>query len=196
MSNEEDIRDDVAPPPGDRFVSVTEFAAFADYTPTYIRQLQREGSLPRGSRGMIPFIAGVRALIRFLRDSERRSSKSAADSRVRDARAREIELRNLENERRLVQIEDVNGLVDEMVGTFRSELAGLAPRVTRDLSLRRTIDRALHDILHRLADAFNEKAHLLGASSAAAGAVEGSDPGRLGSGKQDLPSHGGSPRAA
>ncbi|MCA1419480.1 hypothetical protein [Bradyrhizobium sp. BRP23] len=194
MSNEEDI--DVQPPPGDRFVSVTEFAAFADYTPTYIRQLQREGSLPRGSRGMIPFIAGVRALIRFLRDSERRSSKTAADSRVRDARAREIELRNLENERRLVQVEDVNGLVDEMVGTFRSELAGLAPRVTRDLTLRRTIDRALHDILHRLADAFNEKAHVLGASGAPAGPVQGSDAGRLGGGKQDLPAHGGGPGTA
>jgi hypothetical protein len=195
VSNEEETGDE-APPQGDRFVTVTEFAAFADYTATYIRQLQREGSLPRGGRGMIPFIAGVRALIRFLRDSERRSSKSAADSRVRDARAREIELRNLENEKRLCETEDVNGLVDEMVGTFRAELAGLSARVTRDLLFRRTIDQALNDILQRLADTFNEKARLLGASSGAADPVQGSDAGRLGNGEPDLSANGGDPRPA
>jgi phage terminase Nu1 subunit (DNA packaging protein) len=196
LSNEEDIGGDDQPPAGDRFITVTEFAAFADYTPTYIRQLQREGSLPKGGRGMIPFIAGVRALIRFLRDSERRSSKSAADSRVRDARAREIEMRNLENEKRLVEIEDVNGLVDEMVGTFRSELAGLAARVTRDLTFRRTIDQVLNDILHRLADAFNEKARLLGASSGATDPVKGSDAGRVGDGEPHLSPNGSDPRPA
>jgi hypothetical protein len=46
VSSEEQTGDD-QPPAGDRFVTVTEFAAFADYTATYIRQLQREGSLPR-----------------------------------------------------------------------------------------------------------------------------------------------------
>jgi hypothetical protein len=186
----EDV-DDQAAPEGDRLITVTAFAAFADYTPTYIRQLQREGSLPRGGRNQIPFVAGVRALIRFLRDSERRSSKTAADSRVRDARAREIELRNLENEKRLCEVEDVNGLVDEMVGTFRSELAGLSARVTRDLQFRRTIDQALNDILRRIADAFNEKAILLGASAGSVNSVQGSDAGRVGDGEPDLPTHGG-----
>lgn len=194
MSMTDDI--DEAAPEGDRLISVTSFAAFTDYTPTYIRQLQREGSLPRGSRGTIPFVAGVRSMIRFLRDSERRSSKTAADSRVRDARAREIELRNLENEKRLCETEDVNGLVDEMVGTFRAELAGLSARVTRDLQFRRTIDQALNDILHRLADTFNDKAaELLGASLNAAGPVEAGAAGHLGNGEQDLSAHGGDTRS-
>jgi hypothetical protein len=193
MSMTDDIEE--AAPEGDRLISVTSFAAFTDYTPTYIRQLQREQALPRGGRGTIPFVAGVRAMIRFLRDSERRSSKSAADSRVRDARAREIELRNLENEKRLCETEDVNGLVDEMIGVFRAELSGLAARVTRDLQFRRTIDQALNDILHRIADTFNEKAILLGASSPAADPVEGSGTGHLGNTEPDISANGSDPRS-
>lgn len=145
-------------PGGDRFVQVTEFAAFADYTPTYIRQLQREGHLPKGPRGMIPFVAAARALIRFLRDEERRSSKTAADARVREARAREVELRIAEREGRLIDLVEHEEDLLALVGMVRSELSGLPARVTRDLQFRRTIEQAVNDILQRLTDAAFAKA--------------------------------------
>jgi hypothetical protein len=70
----------------------------------------------------------VQGYIRFRNDSDRRAQKSAADSRVRDARAREIELRNAVREGRLIEIDETMAIVEEMIGLFRAETAGLPAR--------------------------------------------------------------------
>jgi hypothetical protein len=41
----------------------------------------------------VQLVGAVQGYLRYLKGDERRSAKSAADSRVRDARALEIELR-------------------------------------------------------------------------------------------------------
>ncbi|WP_199805674.1 hypothetical protein [Bradyrhizobium lablabi] len=46
--------------------------------------------------------------IRFRNDSDRRAQKTAADSRVRDARARKIELRNAVRESRLIEVDEAS----------------------------------------------------------------------------------------
>jgi len=160
---------------GDRPVDVVKFAAFVRYTPTYIRQLQRDGVLPKGSRGEIPFLAGISALIQFLRAEERRSSKSAADTRVRDARARVYELQAAERERRLIEFSEALEFVDRIVGMFRAELSGLPARVTRDLTLRRTIEQALNELLDRLAGIVAEMERPSATGDATAVPVEGTD---------------------
>jgi len=85
-----------------------------------------------------------KAISAFANDSDRRAQKSAADSRVRDARAREIEVRNAV---RLIEIDEAMAIIEEMIGLFRAETAGLPARVTRDLQFRKTIEIAVNDLL-------------------------------------------------
>ena len=90
------------------------------------------------------------AYIRYLR--ERHSKPGAADSHLREARAREIEVRTAERLGKLVAVEEFDAMIDELCGVFRTELSGLPARVTRDVMLRRTIEREINGILNRIAD--------------------------------------------
>jgi hypothetical protein len=186
----------VEPPSGDRFVTTTEFAAFADYTATYIRQLQRAESLPRGPRGMIPFVAGVRALIRFLRDSERRSSRTAADGRVRDARAHDLEVRTAERLGVLVPIEAFDAMIDDIVGAFRSELSGLPARITRDITLRRNIEREIYGLLERVTGLCTDHSERMAKGRDAYKAVKDHKPVPVGDQQSNVSNVGGNTRTS
>ena len=61
-------------------------------------------------------VGAVQGYLRYLKDDERRSAKSAADSRVRDARALEIELRIAERSRELIPVEDALNDMAELAG--------------------------------------------------------------------------------
>ena len=59
-----------------------------------IRQLVKQGYVPKSERrGYVQLVGAVQGYLKYLKEDERRSTRSAADSRVRDARALEIELR-------------------------------------------------------------------------------------------------------
>lgn len=90
------------------------------------------------------------AYIRHLR--ERHSRRNGSDSHLREARAREIEVRTAQRLGKLVRLEEFDDFVDELCGIFRTELSGLPARVTRDLMLRRAIEREITGMLHRVAD--------------------------------------------
>jgi len=105
-----------------------------------IRQLQKDGYIPRGKRGHVSLVGAVQGYIRFRDDADRRANKSAAESRVRDARAKEIELRNAVRLRELVPVEEATAALDLTFGAMVAELDGLPARITRDMPLRRKID--------------------------------------------------------
>jgi len=126
-----------------------------------IRQLQKDGYIPKGTRGNVGLIVAVQGYIQFLKDEERRTSKSAAESRVREARAKEIELRNAVHLRELVPIEDAQAALDLVVGKVGEELGGLAARVTRDMELRRKIEAEIHGAQKRIAEGLGASANFI-----------------------------------
>lgn len=146
----------------------------------WVRKLIEWGYIVKQPDGMVLERDVVLGYIRFLTDEQRRASKSQAESRVRDARAREIELRIAEREGRLAELGDLEGVLDEYIGTMRAELAGLPARVTRDLVQRRTIEAAIDDILHRCAAASRQALALLAPGDHANGAGESADAGQVG----------------
>ncbi|MET4233379.1 phage terminase Nu1 subunit (DNA packaging protein) [Bradyrhizobium sp. LA6.10] len=89
------------------------------------------------------------AYIRWLRDETRKSTQSAAATRVQDARARAIELRTAREEGRLVPLEGVHAVIADILGTYRYELTGVAAASTRDLSIRTAIQRHLDEAIDR-----------------------------------------------
>ena len=118
-----------------------------------IRQLVKQGYVPRSEkRGYVQLVGSVQGYLRYLKDDERRSAKSAADSRVRDARALEIELRIAERTRDLIPIEDALTDMAELAGMVRSELAGLPARLTRIIDERQKIETEIDGVLSRLAE--------------------------------------------
>lgn len=153
---------------GPGLITVDQAAKLILMTPDRVRQLAKEGWIDKPSRGAYLLVSVVQGYIRFLRDDARRSSKSAADSRLKDAKLEEISLRVSERKRELVPIEDALAVVDFVVGKVRSEFSGLPASVTRNLNLRDKIDERLNEVLASLADVARE---------ASAAIRSGRDPG-------------------
>lgn len=141
-------------PPQDAGMITTEQAArLLMISAERVRQLCKGGYIPRPSKGLVPLVGAVQGYVKFLKEEDRRSSKSAADSRVRDARAAEIELRIAERKRDLIPRAEAEAVLDALAGMVRQAFDGLAARVTRDLGVRRQIETAVHENLSRIADA-------------------------------------------
>lgn len=121
-------------------ITVEMAARLLKVTPQWVRQLVKAGYIKQVSRGRYNLVNVVHGYIDFLKDEERRTSKSAADSRVRDARANEIEMRNAERARLVIPIEEAIEAQDFLVGTVLQVLAGIPARVTRDLETRRKVE--------------------------------------------------------
>jgi hypothetical protein len=116
-----------------------------------LAQLEGEGRLQRAGPDKWHTVNTVRAYIVFMRDAARMNS-GAANNRLREARAVEIEQRTAERLGKVCPIEDVGSLVDFLAGATRSEFGSLPARVTRDLGLRQVIEREVNCALARIAD--------------------------------------------
>ena len=130
-------------------ITVKQAALLLLCTEQWIYDLGKRGAIPRPVDGMLPLVETIQGCVRWIKDEQRRSSKSASASRVQEARAREIEIRNHQLENRLVEIADVEAVNSEILGTFRNELAGVPAAATRDLALRRKIEASLNAALDR-----------------------------------------------
>lgn len=115
-----------------------------------LRQLASQGHIPKAVKGMYPLVGIVHGYIDFLKDEERRSSKSAAASAVQAARAKEIEMRIARESGKLIEMEDIEAMFSEWMSVFRSDLSGIPAAVTRDLALREKIETAINDAIGRL----------------------------------------------
>jgi hypothetical protein len=149
-----------------------------------------------GRKGKYSWFEACGAYVRYLRDEDRKSSKSAADSRMRDAKAREIEVRTLQRLRRLVPLDVYEEMIDSFAGIVRSEFAGLAAACTRDLTLRRIIEREVNARLRRIAEHAMAQAIRLEAIGVPHDAIGADRAGPVGGGKPDLPTNGGGAGAA
>lgn len=118
-----------------------------------VRQLSKAGYITIPKRGHTTIVSAVQGYIRFLKEDARKETKTAAASRVTDARTSEIELRIAERKRELIPLEDAMLAMDLLVGAVNKEFDGQAARVTRDIKLRRLIEADVHGAKTRIADA-------------------------------------------
>lgn len=127
-------------------IKINEAADLLKLTTRRVQQLVTEGWIKK-TAGKYTIVGCVHGYIDFLHDEERRTTKSAADSRVRDRRADEIELRIIERSKSLVNEAKTEalGIIDEVLGGFKADLLALPARVTGDLELRKKIEAAHND---------------------------------------------------
>lgn len=126
-----------------------------------VRQLAKMGYVPKAARGKYPLVGLVQGYIKFLKDDERRSSKSATATRMQDAKTAEIEMRIAEKRRELIPVEDHHAAIDIVIGKVRAEFSGLPARFTRDLQLRRKLEAEVNDSFNRVADAVSASAEFV-----------------------------------
>jgi hypothetical protein len=157
-----------------------------------ISQFVAEGWLKTtGRKAQYNWFDANQAYVRWLRDEDRKTSKSAADTRMRDAKAREIEVRTQQRLSRLVPLEVYEEMIDSLAGVVRSEFAGLAAASTRDLTMRRIIEREVNARLRRVAEHAMAQAIRLETVRGADDAVRADGARPVGSSEQNVPGNSG-----
>jgi hypothetical protein len=124
-------------------ISAEVAAALIRVTPRWLQKLAADGWVKREARGQYTIKNTVHGYLDFRDDEARKATKTDGDKRVRDARAREIELRTAREENELVPIEEATAFVQGVIGAMTSRLNGLPAQITRDLNERRRIETIL-----------------------------------------------------
>lgn len=178
-----------APPAGGgNIISAAVAAALIKVTEQRLGQLVRAGHIKKTARGEYHLLAVVHGYIDFLKDEERRSSKSASASRVQDARADEIAMRMEERSKRLVHEarREAVAVVDSLAGGLRTDLMSVPARVTRDLPLRRKLEDEIDNAFGAAAKRAQRALDHSGAAAPALGAPSKANAGRVGARKPRL----------
>ena len=132
-------------------VTSAKMAQLLGFSRSQFERISAAGGIKPRSPNCWPVIETFQGFLRYARGEYRRTTKTAMRSRVQAARAREIELRIAERSHKLVDIDEAYALLDDVFGGFRSDLGGLPATVTRDLNIRRDIERGVNEILNRTA---------------------------------------------
>jgi hypothetical protein len=125
---------------------------------THVLSLVKDGLLRKAGTGKYRPEDVARAALEFREGEDRRSSQTQEAKRVQAARAREIELRIAREEGRLVPLESVNAAITDILGTYRSELEGVAAAATRDLTIRTVIQNHFEQAIDRCRARFDRAA--------------------------------------
>ena len=136
--------------------NITTTAVLADVfgqsPPRASTQLARQGIFTQITHGTFNWTDACGGYIKMLRAEDRKSTRSAADSRIKDAKAKDIETRTMQRLSRLIPLEVYEEMIDSIAGMVRSEFAGLAATCTRDLNMRRIIEREVNARLNRISE--------------------------------------------
>lgn len=131
-------------------ISVGQAAELVMVTPRRIQQLVREGYIPAPISSKYDRTGVVQGYIRSLQDEKKSQAKNVHENKVRDARARKLEIEIAEAEGRLIELEEHDAVIDELVGMVREGFGALPARVSRDPELRSKLEGVVNDILGEL----------------------------------------------
>ena len=97
-------------------ITVAKAAALLMISDQWVRDLGKKGYVPKAVGGMVPLVAAVQGYIRWLKDEERRTSKSAAASQVQQERALEIRMRREREAGILIEMRTVETIFADVWG--------------------------------------------------------------------------------
>lgn len=132
-------------------ITVGTAAKLLKITETRVRQLAELGYIQRAGRGQYNLVNVVHGYIDFLKDEERRASKTASFARMQDARTAKIEMELAAKRRELVPLEEVHFFLETTFGRLKSRLLGVPARVSRDMATRSAVEKEIHAALNETA---------------------------------------------
>lgn len=137
----------------DKAITLGQAAALLNRSPRWVNNLAKEGFISKEGVGKYTVAEVVRGAMAYYESLLQKSTKTAAASRVTDARTREIELRIAERRRELIPQEDAKAVVLEFGAIVRAEFTALPARYTRDLAERRKLEQEVDGSFERIAAA-------------------------------------------
>ncbi|MFG1299142.1 type IV toxin-antitoxin system AbiEi family antitoxin domain-containing protein [Xanthobacter sp. V3C-3] len=120
-------------------VSAEELADLLGVTPKTVRNHADRGVVVRSGRGKYLVPESIRNLIADARKASRNNELDREQLALVREKRKAAELRNAQAAGELIELTEATGVLDEIIGVFRVGLDGLAPRITRDLTLRKAI---------------------------------------------------------
>jgi hypothetical protein len=149
-------------------VSAVVLGKHLDVSNQWIGKLVKQGILPKLADGTFDLDRCRIAYIRHLRkEADRRFDKSAAASRAQELKVRQLELNIAREEGELIAIDEVELIIEDILGTYVAELAGLAASCTRDITMRAVIEVKLDAAITRCRQRFEKAVSALGRGEAA-----------------------------
>lgn len=137
-------------------ITVEEAGRMFGVSAERIRQLVKAGFIAKEGRNRLAIEAVGNGYRKYRDHLAAQETKTSSDTRVRDARAREIEMRNDERMRKLIPIEDATAALDYLVGHVREKMNSIPARVTRDIELRRKIEAEVNAAQAQIAKALRK----------------------------------------
>ena len=172
-------------------LTTPEASALCGISRQRLETFVKEGSVRRHAPNTYLLGELVPQVMARLRADRRTSSQSQADNRVRSARAASIELSTAIKARELIPLADAAAAIDAICGVVRTEATGIAPRCSRDLGMRRTIETEVNDSLTRIAKRQRQIGRALREGRDLVDAIASDNAGSMGSGEPDLSGMGG-----
>ena len=133
----------------DDIVTANSLATHLGCTRQNIARLTAEAVIEQRRDGCYDQTASRLRYIKHLRMP--RSSRAEADAAHVRAKAQILQIKIMQQQRKLVLREDANALIDEMCGVALTHLSGMAARCSRDMVIRREIDRVVYEVRRELA---------------------------------------------
>ena len=142
-------------------ITTKEAAALLMVSTVWVGKLADQGYVEKVGRGRWDLANVVQGYIRWLKDEDRRSSKTATASRMQEVKTARLEMQMAKERHELVPIEDVMLVLDTMTSLTKSSVMSVAARYTRDIPERRRLERILVEALDGIARGMEKKADAL-----------------------------------
>jgi hypothetical protein len=139
-------------------ISLEELAAITGRSKTWLNERAAEGFFKSERHGVYRLGNAMSGIIRFYERQRKETSQTASSAEVQKARAEGLRLVNAQRAGKLMYTSTHFEVVDIIVGDTKSELNGMAGRLTRDRDLRAEYEKIFHDMAQRLTDKWNKRA--------------------------------------
>lgn len=153
------------------FATTDEMANELSVSNSQVWLLHEQGHLPTpqgtGKRKKWPRLECHKGYNRFREEQTKKNQRGSAEARVRDARARDLEIRSALRLRDLIPMHDAELALDTVCGITRTVIGGAPARISRELTVQRKAESVLDECLRQISD---------GLAKAADALKEGDDP--------------------
>ncbi|MCZ8158646.1 MAG: hypothetical protein O9256_01980 [Rhizobiaceae bacterium] len=122
-----------------------------------VRQWAAEGVIEKASRGKYVLAPSVQAVVRKALEN---GSSDMERQRIDFMKAKReaLELETAQKKRELMPVADVDAFFQTVFGELKSELLSVPARASRDMTVRREVEKAVIAALNRTAAKINDKA--------------------------------------
>jgi hypothetical protein len=143
---------------GAELVSGNELARHLYMSRQNIDALVSSGVIERRGDGLFDQAQCRLRYIKHLQSERRGNARAEADAALSRSKARMLQLRIGLQEKELMHVSDHLEAIDALCGLFLEKITTMPARCSRDLDVRRSIDKVARQIRDEIADEYKKKA--------------------------------------